>query len=332
MYPVALTFALAANTHPHKITRYHPTRLPKHIPMRIQFKHIYTSYDTCTDNMTLSLTSKEFVTKMEENVKRVDNRVNDYIEDSNENNIHDIRTAIRRLDASFRSLPRKLQGRKKICKYVTTSKRLFKINSQIRDYDIICQKLEKYSSEPIYTKLTDSLNRRRKTKLASARKIALSLKDLPLPHIVENDIQSKKLEMRFNKVVCRLCERIELDLPVVLTNANKKKELHEMRKDCKKLRYLLDLVPHQNSNSIDTKEMHKMITELEDIQDMLGSIHDSDITIAYLNRVRHPNEVMHILHDEISERNKKYEDFIQFCKRSLSDSRHNFLNQIALLT
>ena len=92
--------------------------------MRIQFKHIYTLYDTCTDNMTLSLTSKEFVTKMEENVKRLDNRVNDYIEDSNENNIHDIRTAIRRLDASFRSLPRKLQGRKKICKYVTTSKRL----------------------------------------------------------------------------------------------------------------------------------------------------------------------------------------------------------------
>jgi len=269
---------------------------------------------------------------MEENVKRVDNRVNDYIEDSNENNIHDIRTAIRRLDASFRSLPKKLREKKKICKYVTSSKRLFKINSQIRDYDIISEKLEKYSSQLIYTKLTDSLNRRRKTTLASARKIALSLRDLPLPQISENDIQSKKLEMRFNKVVCRLCERIELDLPVVLTNANKIKELHEMRKDCKKLRYLLELVPPQNNNSIDNKEIHKMITELEDIQDMLGCIHDSDITMAYLKRVRHPNELRHILHDEISERTKKYEDFIQFCKRSLSDSRHNFLNQIPLLT
>jgi hypothetical protein len=76
------------------------------------------------------------------------------------------------------------------------------------------------------------LNRRRKTKIVSARKIALSLRDLPLPHISENDIQSKKLEMRFNKVVFRLRERIELDLPVVLTNADKIKELHEMRKDC----------------------------------------------------------------------------------------------------
>jgi CHAD domain-containing protein len=283
-------------------------------------------------NMTLFLTSKQIVTKMEENVKRVDNRVNDYIKDSNENNIHDIRTAIRRLDASFRSLPKNLREKKKVCKYITTSKRLFKINSQIRDYDIICEKLEKYSSEPIYTKLTDSLNRRRKITVASARKIALSLRDLPLPHVSENDIRSKKLEMRFNKVVCRLRERIELDLPVVLTNANKVKELHEMRKDCKRLRYLLELVAPQNNNSIDNKEIHKMITELEDIQDMLGSIHDIDITVAYLKRVRHPNEVTHILHDEISERNKKYEDFIQFCKRSLSDSRHNFLNQIALLT
>jgi len=283
-------------------------------------------------NMTLSLPSKQFITRMEENIKRVDNRVNDYIQDSNENNIHDIRTAIRRLDASFRALPKKLQRKNRICKYVKTSKRLFKINSQIRDYDIICEKLQKYSSGPIYTKLTGSLKKRRKMKLATARKIALSLRDLPIPRIRENDILSKKLEMRFNNVVCRLRERIELDLPVVLTNASKIEELHEMRKDCKKLRYLLELVPHQNNDTIDSKEIHKVITELEDIQDTLGSIHDSDITIAYLKRVRHPNEVLQILQDEISERNKKYEDFIQFCKRSLSDSRHNFLNQIAFLT
>ncbi|MGC2571632.1 MAG: hypothetical protein WA364_08980, partial [Candidatus Nitrosopolaris sp.] len=58
--------------------------------------------------MALSLTSRHFVTKMEENVKRVDDRLDDYIKDSNENNIHDIRTA-RRLDASFTSLPKKMR-------------------------------------------------------------------------------------------------------------------------------------------------------------------------------------------------------------------------------
>ena len=76
---------------------------------------------------------------MEENVKRVDDRLNDYINDSNENNIHDIRTATRRLDASYRSLPKKIRRKNKISKYMTTSKRLFKVNSQVRDRDIISE-------------------------------------------------------------------------------------------------------------------------------------------------------------------------------------------------
>ena len=281
--------------------------------------------------MPLSLTPRHFVTKMEENVKRVDDRLNDYIKDSNENNIHDIRTATRRLDASFTSLPKKMRRKTKIRKYVTTSKQLFKVNSQVRDCDIISEKLQKYSSEPIYTRLTGSLNRKRKTKLASARKIALSLRDLHVPRVRENEIPAKQLDMRSNKVVLRLRERIELDLPIVLTNVNKIEELHELRKTCKKLRYLLELASHQN-NSINNKEIHVVITQLEDVQDILGTIHDSDTTIAYLKRVRHLDKVTHILHNEITERNKKYEDFIQFCKRSLSDARHNFLNQIAILT
>jgi CHAD domain-containing protein len=133
--------------------------------------------------------------------------------------------------------------------------------------------------------------------------------------------------MRFNKVVLGLRQRVEQDLPVVLTNANKIEALHELRKTCKKMRYLLEQASHQNG--VNKKEIDALITELEDIQDILGSIHDNDTMIGYV-RVRHPNEVTNILRDEISERNKKYEDFTQFCKRS--DTRDNFLNQITLLT
>src|SRR5215467_13402447 len=292
-------------------------------------KSITYTYEICIIKvMALSLTPRHFVTKMEENVKRVDDRLDGYIKDSNENNIHDIRTATRRLDASYRSLPKKIRRKNKISKYMTTSKRLFKVNSQVRDCDIICEKLQKYSSEPIYTKLIGSLNRKRKTKLASARKIALSLRNLPISRVRENAIPAKQLERRFNKVVLGLRQRIEVDLPIVLTNINKIEELHELRKTCKKLRYLLELASHQNG--INNKEINAAITELEDVQDILGSIHDSDTTIAYLKG--QPNKVPHILHEEISERNKKYKDFIEFCKRSLSDAKHNFLNQIVLLT
>src|SRR6476619_5522936 len=199
----------------------------------------------------LSISSKPFVKTLQENMQKVDKRVNDYLANSNEGNIHDIRTAIRRIDASFSTLP----------------KNVLKINSQIRDYDIIYGKLEKYSSEPVYTELTESLKKRRDAKLRSARKIALSLRKLPLPNIDDDDISDKKLQQRFNKVASKFSDRIELNFPVVLTNVSKTEQLHEMRKDCKKLRYLLELLTDQN------KETGRTISELEEMQDILGSIH-----------------------------------------------------------
>ncbi|MFZ0897607.1 MAG: CHAD domain-containing protein [Candidatus Nitrosopolaris sp.] len=299
----------------------------------------------------LSISSKHFLSRLETNVQGVDKRLNDFLKDPNENNIHDIRTAIRRLDASIGSLPKRERNKNRIRDYILTAKRLFQINSQIRDYDIINTKLKKYSAATVYTQLTDSLERRRKTKLANAIKIATSLRLLPVPYLTEADMVEKKLQRRYNKVVRRLSERIELNFPVVLANMNKIVELHEMRKDCKKLRYMLELMPDHNNKEThkmitelediqdmlgsihiqNNKETHKMITELEDIQDMLGSIHDNDTIIVYLKRVRHFKEITHILDNEITERNTKYDEFVQFCKRKLSSSRENFFNQICLL-
>jgi hypothetical protein len=78
--------------------------------------------------------------------------------------------------------------------YITANKQLFKINSQVRDYDIIYGKLEKYSSEPVYTELTEALKKRRNAKLRKARIIALSLRKLPLPKVDEDHIANKKLQ------------------------------------------------------------------------------------------------------------------------------------------
>ena len=271
---------------------------------------------------TLSISSKSFITKLQENTKRVDKRVSDYLNDSNEPNIHDIRTAIRRVDASFRSLPKKISKKGKVYDYASLSKQLFKINSQVRDYDIIYGKLEKYSSEPIYTELTEALKKSRDAKLRKARKIAISLRKLSSPKIDEDDISNKKLQKRFTKVISKFSDRIELNLPIVLANANKIRQLHEMRKDCKKLRYLLEILPNQDN------EIAKTITELEEVQDILGAIHDDDITVSYLRRLRQPKKVHHILEGVISERNKKYEEFVEFSKRNLSNSKENFFNQI----
>jgi CHAD domain-containing protein len=149
-----------------------------------------------------------------------------------------------------------------------------------------------------------------------------SLKDLQLPKINQDDIPGKKLQQRFNKIVRRFSDRIELNFPVVLANSKNIEELHQMRKDCKKLRYLLELLPDLN------REIQRTITYLEEIQDMLGSIHDDDITIAYLRGIRNPKAVNHILDNQIAERNHKYEEFIQFCKGNLSNPKENLFKQI----
>jgi len=276
---------------------------------------------------SLSISSKPFITKLQENLQRVDKRVNDYIADSNEGNIHNIRTSIRRADASFRSLPKKVRKRNKVSNYIKLCKQLFKINSKIRDYDIIYEKLRNYSSQPIYTELTELLKRRREAELRKAIDKALSLRKINPPKIDDKNISKGKLNRRFNKIISRFSDKIELNFPVVLTNADRTRQLHEMRKDCKKLRYLLELLSYQNN-----KEAERTITELERIQEMLGSIHDDDIMITYLRRSRHSKEISHILDDVIAERARRYDEFIEFCKGNLSNSKENFFSQIWALT
>lgn len=276
---------------------------------------------------SLSISSKPFITKLQENLQRVDKRVNDYIADSNEENIHNIRTSIRRADASFRSLPKKVRKRNKVSNYLKLCKQLFKINSKIRDYDIIYEKLRNYSSQPIYTELTELLKTRRDAELRKGRDTALSLRKIKPPKIYDKDISKEKLNRRFNKIISRSSDKIELNFPIVLTNADRTIQLHEMRKDCKKLRYLLELLSYQNN-----KEVERTITELEKIQEMLGSIHDDDIMITYLRRSRNSKEIRHILDDVIAERARRYNEFIGFCKDNLSNSKENFFSQIWALT
>ncbi len=268
---------------------------------------------------SISVYSKPFLLKLQENIQRVDKRIDDYIDDSSDTNIHNIRTSIRRLDASFRTLPKKARKGNRIRNYIKQCRLLFKINSKIRDYDIICKKLEPYSSQPIYTNLIESLKKRRNGELRKARDIAFSLRKLRLPKISKIDISKKKLNRRFNKTISRFSDKIELNFPVVLVNSNRKRQLHEMRKDCKKLRYLLELHSYQS------KEADKTISELEKIQDMLGSIRDYDIAITHLRRIkRHSKEVSHILDDMITQRAHKYDEFVEFYRNDLSYSKQNF--------
>lgn len=271
------------------------------------------------------------------NVQKVDKRVEEYAKDPNEENIHGIRTAIRRLEASYRSCPKQLQ-KKKIKKYVGISKCLFRLNSEIRDFDIILEKLsnEGQISEQQLEPIKKSLEREKDKKLGKALSIATDLKKLNVPHPVKDGSLNKhnkmqKLTRKYNKIANGFASRIEKNLPVVISDCERIDELHEIRKDSKKLRYLFELLlshGERGNENVDKKErlsgnkgddvhgITGLIGTLESIQDMLGVIHDYDITIDYLKK--HPMYKYNDAENNVTKiRKNKYEQFIQYCKSDL---------------
>jgi len=265
-----------------------------------------------------------FLTKLHENFQRVNNRIKKYLKDPKAKNIHDLRTSIRRLDAAYSTLPKKYRTGSSMSTYILSCKELFKINSEIRDLDIIYEKLQKYPPNDSTNKIIDSLKETRVTKLEYAKNIALTLNNTDASKLLDEiKVTQKELEKRYNKIVANLISNIETNFPIVITDSTKIEELHDLRKACKKLRYMLELLPIENKNAL---EMRKT---LQKTQDILGTIHDYDFTINYLELNEQPsNEVREIINNEMQERKSNYERFVKFCTRRLRMSPDSFLIRI----
>lgn len=280
--------------------------------------------------------SDSYLDKSERNIQRVSNKLDDYIKEPNEENIHDIRKAVRRLEASYRSLPTKKVRKKRVIReYVKYSKELFRINSQIRDFDIIGEKLSsdaKSAQQDVIKSIERSLFKQRKTKLNEAISFALELRKLRVPKLTKKiKISNKRSKKRFSKVIGRFATRIEQNLPIVANDNEKITELHELRKDCKKLRYLLELLPdnnHQDQRTEKDDYVSELMEKLENVQDLLGIIHDHDTTIAYLKghkgtRTR-SSQIHSVLTNINQERQNKYKEFVKFVNGDISVDSNKF--------
>ena len=262
-----------------------------------------------------------FLTKLSENLQSVNNRINKYLKKPNAKQIHDIRTSIRRLDATFSTLPKRYRNGSSLSKYVLQCKELFKINSEIRDFDIIIEKLQKYPSSGQKDNIIEDLKKTKLARLQRAKTIAVPLKSIDTGTILDElGVTEKELQKRFIKIVSRLISTIDSIFPVVLSNPQALEELHDLRIACKKLRYMLELLPNNNKLAAQTRE------SLKKIQDSLGSIHDSDFTIGYLKSLpQSPKEIQEIIDKENEYRRLQSERFLNYSKRRLGISPDSFL-------
>src|ERR687896_433959 len=86
---------------------------------------------------------KKFVSSSQRNITRVSNRLDDYLTSPDVRRIHDLRTAIRRFEVCCDTFPRIIREKGRIKKYLNKSKEVFRINSQIRDIDVVTDLIKK---------------------------------------------------------------------------------------------------------------------------------------------------------------------------------------------
>lgn len=247
----------------------------------LEYDHIHFDLETYMHNCS-------------RNIKRVYERLEKYLENPSQESIHDMRTSLRRLEAAYKSNPKQLREKKKFKSFAEKGRKLFKINSKIRDSDIIIERLSKEGNMPEQDLeyFEGLLIEDKERQLEEARKIALDLENIVMPNIYSRNkkIGNKSLK-RVSKLVMKLKTNLNTKLPVVLYDESKVDELHEVRKDAKKLRYLFELLLNKEDEGSEkgigkdnNKSEYKILSHLEKIQKLLGDIHDYDIAIDYLNQ------------------------------------------------
>jgi len=217
--------------------------------------------------------------EFEERADDLDGLLSDYLEGSSEDSVHEVRTTMRRLMTFHRTLPKNVRNDRGVREYIELCQRFFRAYTSIRDDDIIKAKLEEVCGFREDDPLIVALVRRRGSTLAHARRLASELKNAKPPSIVVEEISNRKLKRRYRKLIDQLDGRLEKKLPQVLSDPKRLRELHEVRKQFKKLRYLVELSADKKKRAV-----AKALKGFTELQDLLGAIHDDDITIAYLRR------------------------------------------------
>ena len=157
----------------------------------------------------------------------------------NEENVHDIRISIRRLQSAFKVMPGSIRKKKSFGRYIDSCTNLFKVLSEVRDCDVILSRLSKYPEENEALKEAKSFVIKKRTNLVErARKRAIFLEDLKKPQI--RDFPESKFNKRYETRLEKQAEKVKGDLSVVWAGKAKKNEIHELRMDCKKFRYALE--------------------------------------------------------------------------------------------
>ena len=241
-----------------------------------------------------------FEKEFKNDIKRVRRRSRVCLRLHSVENVHDTRTALKRIESRAEILPK--QSRRDLSKYLKLCKRFFKATTKIRDFDIVLERLSRYA-ELKGNEITDRLTKKRNNRVSRSLKVARKITSYE-PEFDPKDLKERKLQRRLDRISNRLNNTIELLLPIVIEDPKRYDELHWLRKTCKELRYILEVTGEEGS----TESLRKW-------QIYLGEIHDSDVVIAYLSKQKKTQVITNVIRDLKLARAKQFRDFVNLFEK-----------------
>lgn len=241
-----------------------------------------------------------FVSKYDRTIKILTKRLKTYLKDSSPENVRGLRIAMRRMHLCTELLPKKTRKTKTTRTFLDSLDEASKANAKVRDLDIILSRISAYKQDPSLEERIDRIKETRDSQLQAARRQTIIFQKQPAPRIREKDFSLPKLQKRLNKTTIQLITAMNGRLPLVLKDSSDVRDLHLLRMDCRRLRYLAELFPSKTT---------KLLSRLRSWQSLLGFIHDSDLTIDYLRNLGEAQEMQSILNDLVTQRMRSYEKF-----------------------
>lgn len=182
-------------------------------------------------------------------------------------------------------------------------KKLMKVNASVRDWDIVLSKLSTHKKNASYDHLIENLRKTRKSNLEEAYELALAVEKSTGLQVKSRDLSNSSLQKRYDKVVRKMAAKISNELPLVREDASRIQELHVVRRDCKQLRYILEMS--------DFATPSKPLVALRSWQDLLGTIRDHDVMIEYLIGLKESSDIRLALNQEVEQRKRNYLRFVE---------------------
>ena len=217
--------------------------------------------------------------------------------------IHDLRVTARRIQVMFRLLPRQARSSENAMMSALVLKSILKATSQLRDLDTLMETLEPYRSE-LPPEVFLSLENERSDSAARAKAAMEVLTEAPSSDLDPSEIRGKRLSRRLRKRVRQHGRGATELLRNVLEDESRVQDLHTLRLEVKKLRYLLELGD-------------KIPPELQIMtkwQESLGSIHDLDVAMDYIQRNRLDFTKERVIRELHRRRHSNYVKFVSECR------------------